>query len=103
MIKSKHNVIIIGAGIAGLSAACHLNKNNVKDVVILEARDRIGGRLYPFSLTRSKSSQGNNPNNDTNEDGFSQDDFIIQLGAQWIHGASMENPLFKHCKENGAS
>ena len=101
MIKSKHNVIIIGAGIAGLSAACHLNKNNVKDVVILEARDRIGGRLYPFSLTRSKSSQGNNPNNDTNEDGFSQDDFIIQLGAQWIHGASMENPLFKHCKENG--
>jgi len=100
MIKSKHNVIIIGAGMAGLSAACHLKKNNVKDVVVLEARDRTGGRLYPISLTNSKSSQTCESWNDSNKNEFIQDDFIIQLGAQWIHGASMENPLFKHCKEN---
>ena len=100
MIKSTYNVIVIGAGIAGLSAACHLMKNNVKDVVILEARDRIGGRLYPFSLTNSKSSQDRESRNDSDKNEFSQDDFIIQLGAQWLHGASMENPLFKHCKEN---
>ena len=100
MIKTKHNVIIIGAGIAGLSAACHLKKNNVNDVVILEARDRIGGRLYPFPLTKSKSSHGSKSKDSSNKDEFGEDDFIIQLGAQWIHGASMENPLFKYCKEN---
>jgi len=38
-------VIVIGAGIAGLSAAYRLTQAGV-DVVILEARDRIGGRVH---------------------------------------------------------
>lgn len=37
--------IIIGAGIAGLSAGYHL-KEAGHDVIILEARDRIGGRVW---------------------------------------------------------
>jgi len=37
-------VIIIGAGISGLTAAYHLHKAGI-DVCILEARDRIGGRV----------------------------------------------------------
>ena len=39
-------MVIIGAGIAGLSAASELFQNGVTDIVILEARDRIGELHY---------------------------------------------------------
>lgn len=41
----KCKVVIIGAGIAGLSAASLLAKNDVTDLYVLEARNRIGGRI----------------------------------------------------------
>lgn len=37
-------VVVVGAGIAGLSAAIHL-QNLGADVTVLEARPRIGGRV----------------------------------------------------------
>lgn len=42
--------MIVGAGISGLGAATHLLKNNITDILILEASNRIGGRVYtaPF-------------------------------------------------------
>ncbi len=41
--------MVIGAGIAGLSAADHLlNRYGFKNVTILEAQDRIGGRIHPI-------------------------------------------------------
>lgn len=50
--SSGKPVIIIGAGLAGLASAYELAKNGQK-VVILEARDRLGGRVEtlrkPFS------------------------------------------------------
>ena len=42
MSKTRSKVVIIGAGISGLSAASELVQNGVTDVIILEARDRIG-------------------------------------------------------------
>ncbi len=39
-----HDVIIIGAGFAGLAAAKELERLGVSDLLILEARDRVGGR-----------------------------------------------------------
>ena len=39
------SVIVIGAGLAGLSAAWDLASAGAK-VVVLEARDRIGGRVW---------------------------------------------------------
>jgi lysine-specific histone demethylase 1 len=44
---SKAKVIVIGAGIAGLSAALQLERFGI-DVTILEARDRVGGRISTF-------------------------------------------------------
>lgn len=42
-IHSKY--IIVGAGLSGLTTAYHLAKNGEEDFIILEARDRIGGRI----------------------------------------------------------
>ncbi|HVE26490.1 MAG TPA: NAD(P)/FAD-dependent oxidoreductase [Sporichthya sp.] len=39
----KHDVVVIGAGFAGLGAAIRLAQHGVGDVVILERGDRVGG------------------------------------------------------------
>lgn len=57
------NIIVIGAGMAGIMAAKTLQENG-QNVVILEAKDRIGGR------THTDYSLGNS----------------VDLGASWIHG-----------------
>jgi len=44
------DVVIIGAGLSGLAAAHHILANVPPDgvsVLVLEARDRIGGRVNP--------------------------------------------------------
>ena len=62
-----YDVIVIGAGFSGLSAAQELiQKNSALKVVVLEARDRIGGRTY------------------THID--SEHNIRLDLGATWIHG-----------------
>jgi len=43
------DVLIVGAGAAGLMAASKLSLAG-KKVVVLEARSRIGGRIYPLSI-----------------------------------------------------
>ena len=58
-------VIVIGAGVAGLAAAAMLTDAGV-ETLVLEARDRIGGRVY----TR-------------HEPGF---EAPIELGAEFVHG-----------------
>lgn len=63
------DIVIIGAGISGLAAAQELRSNG-KEVVVLEANNRIGGRIY------SHNSWGS----------------ALDLGASWIHGVK-ENPI----------
>ncbi len=71
------DVLIVGAGAAGLMAARELSKNG-KKVVILEARDRIGGRIYPLP-----------------EEEFG---YPAQGGAEFIHGdAPVTKALAKEC------
>ncbi len=76
---AKKRVLVIGAGLAGLAAAGELH-NQGHDVVVLEARDRIGGRIW----TSTK-----------------WDDAPVDLGASWIHGVE-GNPLTKIAKEINA-
>jgi monoamine oxidase len=72
------DVVIVGAGMAGLRAAQVLTAAG-KSVVILEARDRIGGRVH------------------TDRTGFG---IPIELGASWIHD-STTNPLTPIAKAAG--
>eukprot|EP00931_Biecheleriopsis_adriatica_P104865 TRINITY_DN79482_c0_g1_i1.p1 TRINITY_DN79482_c0_g1~~TRINITY_DN79482_c0_g1_i1.p1 ORF type:complete len:592 (+),score=59.40 TRINITY_DN79482_c0_g1_i1:3-1778(+) len=44
------DVVIIGAGYAGLAAAKHISDNSKLTVHILEAQDRVGGRVRNFDL-----------------------------------------------------
>src|ERR1700756_1385323 len=62
---ANQNILIIGAGAAGLMAAYTLSKAG-KKVTILEARDRIGGRIYTLD----------------NEFPFKH----AELGAEFVHG-----------------
>lgn len=43
-------VAIVGAGISGLAAAQKLHHSGFSDVLILEAQDRIGGRIWTHFL-----------------------------------------------------
>ncbi|KAL4424379.1 hypothetical protein ABPG75_001680 [Micractinium tetrahymenae] len=51
------DVIVIGAGVAGLAAASVLSHN--LSVLVLEARDRVGGRIHsvPFGLGGSTTAE----------------------------------------------
>ncbi|MEE4284283.1 MAG: FAD-dependent oxidoreductase, partial [Pseudomonadales bacterium] len=55
-IVEHRDVIIVGAGISGLGAACHLQREtDNKDYVILEGRDAVGGTwdLFRYPGIRS--------------------------------------------------
>ncbi len=49
-MTEHHDIVVVGAGVAGLAAAARLADAG-RDVLVLEARDRVGGRI----LTRAGS------------------------------------------------
>ncbi|CND08694.1 Putrescine oxidase [Yersinia intermedia] len=72
------DTIIIGAGPAGLSAA-HELVDAGKSVIVIEARQRTGGRMW-------------------SDHSFSQN-VPIELGAELIHGGLTENSLWQIVKK----
>lgn len=59
LIPEHSHVLVIGAGISGLAAACQLQHFGIKTTV-LEAKDRIGGRIsddFSFGPTVGKGAQ----------------------------------------------
>jgi hypothetical protein len=63
--------------------------------LLLEARDRIGGRVYPFSFQPNLIKE-----NDSQYDAKIKDlSVTIQLGANWIHGLNENiNPFYQVAK-----
>ncbi|PIK56469.1 putative flavin-containing monoamine oxidase A [Apostichopus japonicus] len=57
MTERESDVVIIGAGIAGLTAAYRIKKLFPKcSVLVLEAKDRVGGRTYTVDLTAANGT-----------------------------------------------
>ena len=48
--EHRHDVVIVGGGAAGLAAASRLWEKGVTDILVLEAQDRIGGRMHRYSI-----------------------------------------------------
>ncbi|XP_060654684.1 spermine oxidase-like [Drosophila nasuta] len=59
-----HKIVIIGAGASGIACATKLLEYGFQNVLVLEAEDRLGGRIHtiPFGAN------------------------VIDMGAQWCHG-----------------
>jgi len=76
--KNSYDVVIIGAGWAGMTAALALQKNNITFKVI-EARDYIGGRSQTASV----------------------DGIEFNTGSMWLQEATC-NPLYDVANEAGA-
>ena len=71
------DVLVLGAGMAGLAAARELAECGMRPLV-LEARDRVGGRIYSL-----QSGNG-----------------VVELGAEFVHGKDAE--LWALISEAGA-
>ncbi|CAO3654686.1 unnamed protein product [Mucor fragilis] len=63
-------VVILGGGVSGISAALNLTANGVDDIMMVEARDTLGGRAQdvPFA------------------------DVNVELGCNWVQGLGT-NPI----------
>ncbi len=68
-IKSEIDVVVIGAGIAGLATARGLAETGIS-VELLEAAERVGGRVRTIRIPGS--------------------DLPIELGAEFVHGRPQE-------------
>ena len=77
--KVQHSkVLILGAGMSGITAAKTLHENGIKDFTILEGYERIGGRMRKAEFA----------------------DTIIELGANWVQGLK-NNPIWELAQKYG--
>ncbi|KAI1085437.1 amine oxidase [Whalleya microplaca] len=87
----KTTVAILGAGVAGITAAQALSNASISDFVIVERNDHIGGRVA-------------HANFGTKPDGTP---YVVELGANWVQGLGTEggpeNPIWTLAKKYGVN
>jgi monoamine oxidase len=75
--KPARSCIVVGAGLAGLTAAYRLNKAGWK-VTVLEARDRPGGRVWSYRFPEAP-------------------ELVCEMGGEWI--GKDQHHILDLCKE----
>jgi monoamine oxidase len=77
LAKPTHSCIVVGAGLAGLSAAYRLNKAGWT-VTVVEARDRPGGRAWSYRFPEAP-------------------ELVCEMGGEWI--GKDQHHILELCKE----
>ena len=80
MASDDVDVVVVGAGAAGIAAARRLHDSGVR-CLLVEARSRLGGRAWTF---------------------IDASGFALDLGCGWLHSAD-RNPWREIAEEQGAS
>ena len=77
--NKKAKVLILGAGLSGITAAKILLENNITDFYVLEGQDYIGGRIHAMQF----------------------EGVTIETGANWLHFLDDDDtaPLVKRMEE----
>lgn len=83
-IEKSIDVLVLGAGAAGIGAARKLNESKLS-FLVLEADECVGGRLRTCHLN--------------NIEPMLKEQVLIDAGGQWLHGR--KNPLYNYAKDKG--
>ncbi|KAH9856077.1 amine oxidase [Lenzites betulinus] len=79
-------VLILGGGVAGVIAARTLHEQGIDDIMIIEARSELGGRMMSHEL----GGEGNR--------------WTVELGANWVQGTQVgggpANPIWTLAKKH---
>lgn len=80
-------VLILGGGVAGITAAHALHERGIEDFIVVEAREELGGRMMSHVF------------------GAPDRQYTVELGANWVQGTRTgdgpENPIWTLAKKHG--
>ncbi|CAK7225626.1 polyamine oxidase1, flavin-containing amine oxidoreductase [Sporothrix eucalyptigena] len=87
----KTKVAVIGAGVAGVTAAQALHNASISDFLLVERNDYLGGRVAHTTFGAI--------------DGNASNPYTVELGANWVQGLGSpggpENPIWTLAKRYG--
>ncbi|KAH6674231.1 putative flavin-containing polyamine oxidase [Halenospora varia] len=86
---TKTKVVVLGAGMAGITAAQTLHNASIEDFVIVDVNDYIGGRVRHTNFGKDGNGEP----------------YVVELGANWVQGLGSEggpeNPIWTLAKKWG--
>ncbi|KAM5530898.1 hypothetical protein V8D89_015430 [Ganoderma adspersum] len=82
-------VLILGGGVAGVTAARTLHEQGIDDFIVVEARHELGGRMMSHTF------------------GAAGEDWTVEVGANWVQGTQTgsgpANPVWELAKKHNIS
>ena len=103
------DVIVVGAGLAGLAAAHALNDEGLR-VIVLEASGHVGGRVRAVRereiamcpRSHAEWMEVDTPDGNSMEDPFGTGTYTFESGAEFIHGETTSLFDLARCHGSGA-
>jgi monoamine oxidase len=109
-----HHIVVIGAGVAGLSAAktaaaAAQLQGKLVQVTVLEGRDRVGGRIHTDVMDGGSRIGERKPkclaecSFELGEPSDPSHHIPVDLGASFVHGCNKGNSVWRLSQEYGAT